>query len=189
MANHTPRSTYTRERATEVLELIASGLTVEQACQGGAVPLGTFTDWVRGLGLSEAEGGWLSTAYARARVACDEVYAGQIVSIPDALPDTATSAQVARAKLRSEARRWMVSRRLPDQYGDRLALGSKDGQPLNVTVWAPAPLAPAQELTEPAPIGTGAAPALLGSGQAQGSTGAGQGRSAGASRRVGEPGT
>lgn len=90
---------------------------------------------------------WLSEPtfredYASARKVQAEIMATEIIQIADdASNDTfvdsdgqvrADHAMVARARLRVDTRKWILSKVLPKVYGDRIALTDADGQNLKV---------------------------------------------------------
>ena len=90
---------------------------------------------------------WLSEPtfredYASARKVQAEIMATEIIQIADdASNDTyvdsdgitrTDNAAVARARLRVDTRKWILSKVLPKVYGDRIALTDADGQNLKV---------------------------------------------------------
>ena len=65
--------------------------------------------------------------YARAREERADILADEITEIADAPAETAV--EVARSRLRVEARKWVAARLKPRAYGDRLAVGGAGDLP------------------------------------------------------------
>lgn len=83
--------------------------------------------------------------YARAREEQADTLADEIVSISDEREGRAIvageevavvfdSTAVARNRLRVDARKWVASKLKPKKYGDKLALGGDEDNPLVVKV-------------------------------------------------------
>ena len=73
--------------------------------------------------------------YARARVGLMDRWAEQVVEIPDESPPS----EYNHARLRVDARKWLLSKLRPEQYGDHLQLAGPGGVPLDIraTVYLP----------------------------------------------------
>lgn len=98
---------------------------------------GTVLAWVR----DDPDG--FGAQYARARDLLYQHWAEDVVDISDdsgsdiiRTPDGKEITNyevVARAKLRVDSRKWMLSKLLPKQYGEKLELGSDPDKPLAIT--------------------------------------------------------
>ncbi len=73
--------------------------------------VGTVMRWI-------ADNSALREQYARAREMQGEIWAHEIIEISDDAP--AATEEVAKAKLRVDTRKWLMSRILPKKYGDRV---------------------------------------------------------------------
>jgi hypothetical protein len=122
-----PLTVYTPELAEEICERIANGETLRQACRLKGINESTVRKWV----LSDING--FSAHYARARELCLECWADEIVEISDEATNdwmmregkdgegTAYSVNgehVSRSKLRTENRKWLLSKLKPKVYGE-----------------------------------------------------------------------
>jgi hypothetical protein len=85
------------------LELINTGKSLDQAAKELGV---TKTTLVRHFLSNDT----YELRYARAMVSKGVIYADDIVSIPDSLPDDPTSGELAKAKMRMEARQWAATK-------------------------------------------------------------------------------
>ncbi len=95
-----------QERA---LALAAAGRTMRQIA-------GELRCHVRDIYQQLAKNAAFERRFARARKEGLELLADDLITISDEQPD------VNRAKLKSDNVRWLLARRLPGQYGDRLAV-------------------------------------------------------------------
>jgi transposase-like protein len=81
---------------------------------------------------------WLSKyaefreAYAAARSLGIEKHANDIIAIADAAE--LTNENINKARLRIDARKWILAKLLPKKYGDSLALAGDSTRPLTVTI-------------------------------------------------------
>ncbi len=89
--------------AEKALEAIHSGLSLDEAARQQSLHKTTL---VRHL-ISNPT---YEQRYARAMVSKGVIYADDIVSIPDSLPDNPTSGELAKAKMRMEARQWAATK-------------------------------------------------------------------------------
>lgn len=105
-------TSYLPEVADDICSLISSGESVLQISKRPGMPgSSTIYRW-----LSEHEEFW--DKYRRAREAQADYYADEIVNIADGcVPD---AAEVAKAKLRIDARKWYVTKVAPRKYADKL---------------------------------------------------------------------
>jgi hypothetical protein len=113
---------YSPELLDKILERIATGEALLHICKEAAMPNRvTVMEWLK---KTDSMDSYEDAVRARAHI-----YAEQIVSIPDEFISTYIDTQgntridpgaVAVAKLRSENRKWLVSKQLPKVYGDRV---------------------------------------------------------------------
>jgi hypothetical protein len=115
----------------EVLGLLAtSSSSVRKACQTAGVPDPTFLLWV-------SEDAALAEQYARAYKASCDIMADELLDIVDAEPErtqhgTIDGGDVANKRLRSDTRKWLLSKRRPSEYGERVQLAGDAENPLKV---------------------------------------------------------
>ena len=128
---------YTDEIAEEILARVSAGEGLKTICQDGHMPSEvSVRQWVRedrGVNTENGREGFASL-YARAReLGCDSI-AEEIISISDAPilhngdPDNAL---VQHARLRTDNRRWLLSKLAPKKYGDKVTTevtGADGGQ-------------------------------------------------------------
>jgi len=135
-------SSYTPEAATEICSRIAEGETVRQIAADDHMPAqGTIFRW-----LNEHEA--FQEQYARARERQLDRWEDEIVEIADdstndwmtresasgRIDEVANHDHIARSRLRVDARKWIMSKRLPRKYGERLGVEGADGGPVQVVV-------------------------------------------------------
>jgi hypothetical protein len=115
----------------EVLGLLASSSTsVRKSCEIAGVKAPTFMLWV-------SEDAALAEQYARAYKASCDIMADELLDIVDAEPErtqhgTIDGGDVANKRLRSDTRKWLLSKRRPSEYGDRVQLAGDAENPLKV---------------------------------------------------------
>jgi hypothetical protein len=119
--------TYRPEIADEIIERLAEGESLATICQDAHMPpQSTVKMWALDRPPpGDGEGGALTFAdrYARARLLGYETLADQVILISDepimfeGAPD---NAMVQHARLRAESRKWMLSKMLPKQFGDKV---------------------------------------------------------------------
>jgi len=113
---------YSPELLHVIIERIAGGEALLHICDEAGMPNRvTVMEWLK---KTDSMARYEEAVRIRAHI-----YAEQIVSIPDAYIGTFIDSQgntridpaaVAVAKLRSDNRKWLVSKQLPKVYGDRL---------------------------------------------------------------------
>lgn len=112
---------------------IAGGSTIRQACAEDGMPAAStvYLELARNAAFSEQ--------YARAREAQLTRWEDEILEIADDGTNDWTERQIsaddtirvvdhehiARSKLRTDTRKWIMSKRLPAKYGDRLELSGE----------------------------------------------------------------
>jgi transposase-like protein len=105
--------TYSPEKVASILARLERGESLSSICRTpGMPPRPTFASWV----TADVDG--LADRYARARDAGREIMADEIVAIADEA--VGEPAEVQAARLRVDARKWILSKRLPRTYGDKI---------------------------------------------------------------------
>jgi hypothetical protein len=125
-------SSFTQETADAICEVLAQGRPLREAVDGDGMP--TETTVYRWLETNES----FRDQYARARSCAMERMADEIVEIADdSTGDTYTDDDgvertdhevIARAKLRVDTRKWLMSKLAPKKYGDKTLLTGPDGE-------------------------------------------------------------
>lgn len=125
-------SLYTPELAAQICHALASGFSLNEICQADDMPDEVT---VRGWALDDREG--FAAKYARAREIQAHRWADEIIDIGDdgrndwvlrQNPDTGreyfvlNGEHIQRSKQRCENRKWLLSKLLPKQFGDKLEL-------------------------------------------------------------------
>lgn len=104
-------STYDAEKADRILMFMHEGVTLTRACAFVKVARSTFLSW------REANHDELLVRYARAREALHDRWADDIVDVADdRAPDSVAAHNSQRLSV--EARKWLLSKLRPEQYGD-----------------------------------------------------------------------
>ncbi|MEN5300484.1 terminase small subunit protein [Brucella sp. TWI559] len=104
---------FTEQLAAHICAEISSGISLRTICGQAGIPSQTTVfRW-----LSEHKD--FREQYARAREAQMEAMAEDILEIADEGNEDDTQ----RAKLRIDARKWLMSKMAPKKYGDKLAIG------------------------------------------------------------------
>ena len=107
------RPTYSPAIAEEICRRLAEGESLSSICRDSGMPLRSTVHW---WVVDDHDG--FSARYVRARDAGYDRMAEDLIEIGDAcMPD---SDHVARAKLRTDARKWVLAKMRPHQFGDRL---------------------------------------------------------------------
>lgn len=134
-------SVFTPELAREICVRIAAGESLKGICRDDDMPSdATVREWV----IDDREG--FSSQYTRAIQARAMIWAEEIMEIADdGAQDTYIDENgnertnhevVARSRLRTDTRKWMLSKVLPKVYGDKLDLnhGVQPNNPLEALV-------------------------------------------------------
>jgi hypothetical protein len=139
---------YSQALAEEILDRTADGESLRSICSDPRMPSHSIVlKWVqKNVGVSDSGGDGFGDQYARAKSAALEVMAEDIIEIGDAdimvngVPDNAL---VQRARLMCDNRKWMLSKLLPRQFGDKVTqeLTGDPDRPL-VTMIQLVPVAP-----------------------------------------------
>ncbi|WEQ51199.1 hypothetical protein LV478_11725 [Komagataeibacter oboediens] len=105
---------YTPEIAEEILERLEEGESLSGICSLDGMPTeGAVRYWAQ----TDHDG--FAARYARARERGLEKHADEIIKIADTARD---SDSASAARVRVDARKWILSKLLPKQYGDKLNL-------------------------------------------------------------------
>lgn len=126
---------YTREIADEVCRRIAGGQTLSEVCRDENMPpRTTVAQW----DIDNRDE--FSVRYARARCHLLEHWADEVTTIADDgtndwiernAPDNEgwqfNGEHVQRSRLRTDNRKWLLSKLRPDKYGDKLDLNNTHG--------------------------------------------------------------
>jgi hypothetical protein len=118
-------STYTAEKAAEILERLASGQTLRSICRDEHMPPSSTVRW---WVVDDVEN--FAARYAHAREMGMDELGDEIVEISDETSnDTVTDADgnyrantewISRSKLRVDSRKFLMSKIAPKRYGDKL---------------------------------------------------------------------
>lgn len=112
--------------AEAIITHIREGGTLLEICSRPNMPSqGTVLGWAMGDENPPITN--FPESYALARRRQFEVWAEQIVTIPDEAIG-GDMAAVASAKLRTDSRKWLLSKLRPETYGDRLQIANTGGQ-------------------------------------------------------------
>ena len=140
-----PRKVYPDEEKAvcieSVLSLIQDGYTIPEIAKAANMPEGLLIHWMN----RDTNG--CRSAYMCAREARADRIAREIMEIADRT-DTRNPAEVNKARLQTDVRRWYLSHILPEKYGDlqRLELTGKNGGPVAVASVGAVAIAEAQQL-------------------------------------------
>lgn len=104
-----------KEAIPAILEAMENGESLRQACKGADVAISSFLRWV-----DENES--LAEQYARARARCLDVQAEELEDIGDQAAAAETAVEVAGLRLKSDNRKWLLSKLAPKKYGEKLDL-------------------------------------------------------------------
>jgi hypothetical protein len=125
---------YTEAVAEEILGRISEGETLNQICRDEHLPAkSTVLLWVR----EDREG--ISDRYTRARELQQDCWADDIIEIADdsrndwieretksgRIVTVLNEEAVARSRIRVDNRKWLLSKRDPARFGDKLELSGK----------------------------------------------------------------
>ena len=113
---------YSDEIAARICVMLSDGRTITSICSDSDMPsLDTVYSWLQRFPS-------FSEAYARAREAQQDTFAGQIIDIADNDDDP------QRARNRIDARKWHAAKTAPRKYGDRVMqeITGADGGPIAI---------------------------------------------------------
>ena len=141
MASRGRPLTYTPEIAAKICEQIAAGLSLREISRDKDMPpTPTIRRW------SIVNEGGFAALYAQANQARALRWAEEIIEIADdgsndwmerqaeagLITPVANHEHINRSRLRVDARKWLLSKMLPKQFGDRLELSGDRDNPLVV---------------------------------------------------------
>lgn len=107
-----------------LLEELTKGKSLRSACELKGMPVvTTVLRW-----LSDPSKPGFCIQYARACEARAELLTDEIISLADDV-STASSENIAKARLQIDARKWYASKLAPKKYGDKLAVGGTEDLP------------------------------------------------------------
>jgi hypothetical protein len=110
-----PATTYSNSLAERILDEVADGASLTQACATAGTPRRTVTRWIMTDRFGFAE------RYSLARRIGTDVWAEEILDLADESKCAAGDmALLGSYKLRTDARRWLLSKLRPDTYADQV---------------------------------------------------------------------
>ena len=105
-------SKFTQTLADDICERIANGESLRNICRDKSMPnKDTVHSWLN----KDKE---FSDQYARACARREDSFFDDLIEIADSV--TADAAEVAKARVQIDARKWVLSRMNPKKYGDRV---------------------------------------------------------------------
>jgi hypothetical protein len=121
-----PASTYTVALGEAICALVADGVSLQAiSATLGMPPRSTIRSWIECDPAFKAQ-------MDRALVLGLEHHFGEIITIADAVAGSDSPAAVNAARLRIDARKWILSKLAPERFGEQLALTGARGEPLVV---------------------------------------------------------
>ena len=129
--------TYTSAIADVICERLENGETLTAICKDIGTPASTVVKW------SNKNHDGFGERYARARELGWNVVADQVIDIAD---EETTPDMIGQQRNRIDTRKWLLSKRLPKTFGDKVATTNQtigaDGNPVDpvplVQVYLPA---------------------------------------------------
>lgn len=117
--------TFSEEIAVEILDRLAAGERLEDICREVHLPpASTVRSWAYEREPSKDGALTFADRYARARALGLERLADEVIAISDApcagSNGEADNALVQKQRLQVDSRKWLLSRLLPKQYGDKV---------------------------------------------------------------------
>lgn len=142
----------TKELATELCNLIASGHTINQAAHKCGLARQTVIAWAMKGADPESSLIWFTTMYDAAIQTRLEVWADELNEIADDGSNdwyereskdgsktwiAADQEHINRSRLRVDTRKWLLSKLSSKKYGDKVEHTGEDGGPIKVVLeWA-----------------------------------------------------
>ena len=132
---------FSQELFNDICKQLEDGKSLRAICKQKGMPnKSTFSRWLDGstdLGITDLERQALCDQYARACEDGIEILADEILEIADDTSkdtitteggnETANHEWIARSRLMVDARKWLLSKRLPKKYGDKTAVDVTSG--------------------------------------------------------------
>jgi hypothetical protein len=128
------RPTYSPEIADAICERLASGESLRSVCRDDNMP---DERTVRRWAIDDYQG--FAPQYARARETQAHAMADELLEIADDATNDwmvrqgrteLNTEHVQRSRLRSDTRKWLLSKMLPKVYGDKIQHAGADDKPL-----------------------------------------------------------
>lgn len=110
-------STYRQELAERLVARVAEGAALKESCEAEGVSCATVAQWL-------TKHTTFAESYAQARAIQLDGFADDIITIGDRL-NAPTAADVQHAKLKTDNRKWLLSKLRAEVYGDKLDVTSK----------------------------------------------------------------
>ena len=139
------RKIYTNEEKQHAIERVITriheGLTIPEIAKIEDIPSQTIIDWMN------KNTNDLSVVYISAREDRADRIAREIIELADNV-DGRDNAQVQKARLQTDVRKWYLSHILPEKYGDlqRLEVTGKNGGAIGIQAVGAVAIADAQRL-------------------------------------------
>lgn len=113
------------QEITTILAYMEDGQSLRSACASTGVSATVFLRWVD----ADKE---LQEQYARARARLLDFKAEELEDIGDQAANAETAVQVAGLRLKSDNRKWLLSKLAPKKYGDKLELSGDSENPVTI---------------------------------------------------------
>ena len=104
-----------KEQIPLILEGMADGESLRKCCVAAGVSISTFLSWV-------AADKSLAEQYAHARARMIDAQAEALEDIGDRAATAESAVEVAGLRLKSDNRKWLLSKLAPKKYGEKLDL-------------------------------------------------------------------
>jgi hypothetical protein len=114
---------WSEDLGSAICDLVADGESLRGVCDRLHIARRTIRAW-------EQRKPAFGAALAIARQHGYAVWADEILTISDEIEGCQDNAQVQAARVRIDARKWLLSKLRPERYGDKVELTGKDGASL-----------------------------------------------------------
>jgi hypothetical protein len=104
-----------KDQIPAILESMSLGDSLRKSCEGAGVSPNTFLHWVD----ADKE---LLVQYTHARARMLDAQAEALEDISDQAVNAESAIKVAGLKLKSDNRKWLLSKLSPKKYGDKLEI-------------------------------------------------------------------
>jgi hypothetical protein len=116
MANRLgPPTTYTKAIGRSLCDLVADGMSLNAACGELDIPRRSVRSWLVRYPSFQAE---MAIAEAQRWDAISD----EVIDLIDGC-DGSSQAEVTKARVASDARKWLLSKMMPKTFGDRISPG------------------------------------------------------------------
>lgn len=115
-----------KEQVPLILQGMEDGYSLRKSCEAAGVSTGSFLRWV-----DEDKG--LAEQYTRARARLLDVQAEELEEIGDQAAGADSAVTVAGLRLKSDNRKWLLSKLAPKKYGDKLQTEHSGGVTITAT--------------------------------------------------------